>query len=133
MPYDRCALVNLGAHVAANTFVEPTLPEAARQRVAARAVELQALVSGRLDRASRGGGAHLALPLVSLDEIAGLLLVERDAGTYEAQDLSFSRSSLLSSARISRRCAFRKRSERQPTRFMKRPSVRRRVRPAFRR
>lgn len=92
VPYDRCALVNVETAAASSTFVEPAHAEPERRRLATKA---QALLQAVCDRPiaaaivapSSGSPTHLAVPLISHDEVGGVLLVERDTGSYDAQDL----------------------------------------------
>jgi signal transduction histidine kinase len=91
IPLDRCALVNAATGDAPRFLLEPTLPEPDRGRLEAKA---EALLAAILDRApdafgpiTDGAGSHLAVPLVAIDEVAGVLLVERDGDAYAEQDL----------------------------------------------
>ncbi len=91
VPLDRCVLVNAAAEAAPRLLLEPPLPELERRRVEAKA---EALLASLFDRAPgalgpipAGAASHLAVPLVALDEIAGVLLVERDRDAYGEQDL----------------------------------------------
>jgi two-component system CheB/CheR fusion protein len=93
VPLDRCALVNAAVEAAPRLLLEPPLPEPERGRLEAKA---EALLASLFDRAPGGGAlglitagaaSHLAVPLVALDEIAGVLLVERDRDAYGEQDL----------------------------------------------
>ncbi|HUK66576.1 MAG TPA: ATP-binding protein [Anaeromyxobacteraceae bacterium] len=93
VPYDRAILLNT-TEVASRQTVEPPLGEVERQRLAGKAERILALVCGRpgdeftpLPRQPGQLASHLAVPLVSQDEVAGLLLVEREGGHYESQDL----------------------------------------------
>ncbi len=92
VPYDRCVLINVATAIASPTFVEPSLPLPDERRIATKAQALLQCVSdrpalGAFSVPPNGTTAHLAVPLISLDEVGGVLLVERDAGPYEAQDL----------------------------------------------
>ena len=91
VPHDRCVLVNAAAEAAPRILLEPPLPEPERRRLEAKA---EALLASLFDRAPGARGAiatgtasHLAVPLVALDEIAGILVVERDRDAYGEQDL----------------------------------------------
>lgn len=91
VPLDRCAVVNAASGDAPRLLLEPPLPEPERRRLEAKA---EGLVTALLDCApgergpvADGAGSHLAVPLVALDEVAGILLVERDGGAYGDQDL----------------------------------------------
>lgn len=92
--FDRCALVNAAAEAAPRLLFEPAVPEPDGLRLEAKAEGLLASVVDRADHASgalalvsAGPSSHLAVPLVALDEIAGVLLVERDRDAYGEQDL----------------------------------------------
>jgi two-component system CheB/CheR fusion protein len=92
VPYDRCVLVNAAAQVVPPCVVVPAVPEPERTALADRARSLLHAVSDQPGRPPEGPrddatSAHLAVPLVTLDEVAGVLLVERDAGGYHATDL----------------------------------------------
>jgi signal transduction histidine kinase len=91
MPVDRCALVNAATGDAPRFLLEPTLPEPDRRRLEAKAETLLAAILDRAPDAfgpiTGGAGSHLAVPLVALDEVAGVLLVERDGDAYGEQDL----------------------------------------------
>ena len=91
--FDRCVLVNAVAGDADRLLFEQPLPDPdpERRRLAAKA---EALLASLLDRApgargpvTAGAASHLAVPLVALDEIAGVLLAERDGDAYGDQDL----------------------------------------------
>ncbi len=89
--HDRCALVNAAAEAVPRLLFGPSLPEPERRRLEAKA---EALLASLFDRAPSalglvhaGAASHLAVPLVALDEIAGVLLVERDRDAYGEQDL----------------------------------------------
>ncbi len=91
VPHERCALVNAAAEAAPRLLLEPPLPDPERRRLEAKA---EALLASLVDRAGAapgpipaGAASHLAVPLVALDEIAGVLLVERDGEAYGEQDL----------------------------------------------
>ncbi len=88
---DRCVLVNAAATDAPRVLLEPPPPEPERGRLEAKA---EALLASLFDRApgalgpiTAGAGSHLAVPLVAVDEVAGVLLVERDGDAYGEQDL----------------------------------------------
>ncbi len=91
MPFDRCALVNFGAEAAPRLLSEPRLPEPERLSLEARAETLLASLldrgPGALGPIAAGAASHLAVPLVALDEIAGVLVVERDRDAYGVQEL----------------------------------------------
>ena len=91
VPHDRCALVNAATEAAPRLLFEPPLPEPERRRLAAKAEALLASLfdrpPGALGIISAGRTSHLAVPLVAVDEIAGVLLVERDGDAYGEQDL----------------------------------------------
>ena len=83
--------MNAVAADAARLLLEPPLADPERRRLVAKA---EALLASLLDRAPgaprpvpAGAGSHLAVPLVALDEVAGVLLVERDGDAYGEQDL----------------------------------------------
>ncbi len=91
VPHDRCALVNAAAEAAPRVLLEPPQPEPERRRLEAKA---EALLASLFDRApgapgplAAGAASHLAVPLVALDEIAGVLVVERDREAFGEQDL----------------------------------------------
>lgn len=91
VPHDRCVLVNGVAGDAPRLLLEPPPAEPERPRLEAKG---EALHASLLDRApgapgpaGAGEGSHLAVPLVALDEVAGVLLVERDGDAYGEQDL----------------------------------------------
>jgi signal transduction histidine kinase len=91
VPNDRCVLVNAAAEAAPPLLFEPPLPEPERRRLEVKA---EALLASLFDRApgalgaiAAGTASHLAVPLVALDEIAGILVVERDRDAYGEQDL----------------------------------------------
>ena len=91
VPLDRCALVNAAAEAAPRLLFEPPLPEPECQRLEAKAEALLASLfnraPGALGPITAGAASHLAVPLVALDEIAGVLLVERDRDAYGEEDL----------------------------------------------
>jgi signal transduction histidine kinase len=91
VPFDRCALVNVAAEAAPRLLTEPPLPEPERRPLESKAEALVASLSDRapcaLGIVAAGTVSHLAVPLVALDEIAGVLLVERDADAFGEQDL----------------------------------------------
>ncbi len=91
VPFDRCALVNAAAGDAPRLLLEPPLPGPERRRLEAKAETLLAAVldrpPGALGPVTAGAGSHLAVPLVALDEVAGVLLVERDGDAYGERDL----------------------------------------------
>jgi signal transduction histidine kinase len=91
VPLDRCAVVNDAAEVAPRLLVEPVLPEPDHRRLAAEAERLLATLLDHAPAAptlvADGPPSRLAAPLVALDEIAGVLVVERDQGAYRAEDL----------------------------------------------
>lgn len=92
VPHDRCVLTNAIAEPLPRCFVEPVLPQAEHRRIADKAEALLRVLSDRaavepMMMTSNGRAAHLAVPLISLDELTGVLLVERDAGAYDVQDL----------------------------------------------
>jgi signal transduction histidine kinase len=91
VPHDRCALVNAAAAAVPRLVFEPPLEEPERRRLEAKG---EALLASLLDRApgalglvTTGATSHLAMPLVAVDDIAGVLLVERDGDAYGEQDL----------------------------------------------
>ncbi|ABC82948.1 GAF domain-containing sensor histidine kinase [Anaeromyxobacter dehalogenans] len=91
VPHDRCALVNATAAAAPRLLLEPPLPEPARRRLETKA---EALLASLFDHGPAavpsipaGPTSHLAVPLVALDAVAGVLVVERDDGAYGEQDL----------------------------------------------
>ncbi len=91
VPLDRCALVNTATEAAPRHLLEPPLPDPEQRRLEGRAEALLGSLSDRTPGARvpvpPGYGAHLAVPLVALDEIAGVLLVERDRDPYGEPDL----------------------------------------------
>jgi signal transduction histidine kinase len=91
VPLDRCAVVNAATEAAPRLLFEPPLPEPERRRLEAKAEALLASLfnraPGALGPITAGAASHLAVPLVALDEIAGVLLVERDRDAYGEQDL----------------------------------------------
>ncbi|HEY6001289.1 MAG TPA: GAF domain-containing sensor histidine kinase [Anaeromyxobacter sp.] len=93
VPHDRCVLVNVVAEDAPRLLFEPPLPEPEpeRGRLESKAEALLALLfdraPGALGPIPAGAASHLAVPLVALDAIAGVLLVERDRDAYGEQDL----------------------------------------------
>ncbi|ACL66709.1 GAF sensor signal transduction histidine kinase [Anaeromyxobacter dehalogenans 2CP-1] len=91
VPHDRCALVNATAAAAPRLLLEPPLPEPERRRLETRAEALLASLfdhaPGALPPIPAGPASHLAVPLVALDALAGVLLVERDDAAYGEQDL----------------------------------------------
>lgn len=94
VPHDRCALVNAAVEDTSGLprlLLEPPSPEPERRRLGAKA---EALLASLFDRApgtlgpiAAGAPSHLAVPLVALDAIVGVLLVERDHDAYGEQDL----------------------------------------------
>ena len=91
VPLDRCALVNAAAEAVPRLLLEPPLEEPERGRLGLRAEALLASlvdhVAGAPGPVAAGAASHLALPLVALDEVAGVLVVERDRDVYGEHDL----------------------------------------------
>jgi signal transduction histidine kinase len=91
VPHDRGALVNAAADAVPRFLFEPSLPEPERRRLEVKA---EALLASLFDRAPSalgpfpaGAASHLAVPLVAADEIAGVLLIERDHDACGEEDL----------------------------------------------
>ncbi len=93
VPLDRCVLLNAAAEAAPRLLFEPPPTEPERRRLEDKAEALLASLLAPAPGASvsmgagSGAGSRLAVPLVSLDEIAGVLIVERDREAYGEQDL----------------------------------------------
>jgi signal transduction histidine kinase len=98
VPYDRCALLDVTPGLERRLITAPPAAEADEAALAAMLDELLALLSDRHDKptangAQRGGpsprswGAHLAVPLVGLDQVIGVLFVARADAPYGEEDL----------------------------------------------
>lgn len=80
VPCDRCALCTQPGNLECALAVVPDVPEADRERLHSLLGGILQLMDGGEERRSRPveGGAHLALPVIGLEEILGVLLVDRD-------------------------------------------------------
>ena len=90
VPYERCTVVNAATDGPPRLILEPPLPDPERRRLEAKA---EAMLATLVDREPGALGpitprvaSHLAVPLVALDEITGVLLVERDGDGYREED-----------------------------------------------
>lgn len=97
VPCDRCALLQAPAGVASELRVVPEATEPERADLFARLDGFLRLLGDRAatrrddapDAYRRPGWSHLALPLVGLDDVVGVLLVEqRGDAAYDEQCLS---------------------------------------------
>ena len=95
VPYERCVLFEARPGRPQRLVVVPDISREERGILAARAVRLLALLADHHERglppeqhaAPGSAGARLAVPLVGLDRVIGVLLVER-ASAYDEQHLS---------------------------------------------
>src|SRR6266581_3193109 len=95
VPFERCVLFEARPGRPQRLVVVPDISREERGILAARAVRLLALLADHHERglppeqhaAPGSGGARLAVPLVCLDLVIGVLLVER-ASAYDEQHLS---------------------------------------------
>lgn len=80
VPCDRCALYSRRAGDHPTLAVAPPLPVAERNELAAFLDGLLRFMEGeRAERPIFDSAAHLALPVIGLDEMLGVLLVDRDS------------------------------------------------------
>jgi signal transduction histidine kinase len=89
VPCDRCALFTRPATHACAVAIVPEVPQAERARLTEFLQSVLQFMDGD-DTRSRtiDSRAHLALPVIGLDEILGVLLVDRDRGEeYEPHHL----------------------------------------------
>jgi signal transduction histidine kinase/CheY-like chemotaxis protein len=91
VPYEQCAMLEARIGHAPHVVLEPeTLPD---ERVALTGTlldlfgQLVDVDTGARAPAVRLKGVHLAVPLVSLDEVIGILLVRSSAGEYTEEHL----------------------------------------------
>jgi signal transduction histidine kinase/ActR/RegA family two-component response regulator len=91
LPYDQCALLEAGPGRAPRVVL---LPEPSHDEGALLTERLLGLLAGLVEDDARGpglpqtaGGAHLAVPLLGLDEVTGVLFVRRAEGAYDIWDL----------------------------------------------
>lgn len=97
VPYDRCAVLHCRGPTVPELFLEPTPTQAGeREALFLKLSGLFRLMSdlsdipagGRAEAAGAPTRAHLALPLVGLDQVVGVLFVERHLpDAYDAESL----------------------------------------------
>jgi signal transduction histidine kinase/CheY-like chemotaxis protein len=90
VPYQRCAVLDAPMGSEARLIAPPETTLVARAMLQATTQALfRRLVDepGRSAEASTLSGMHLAVPLVGLDSVVGVLLVERSEGEYDEQHL----------------------------------------------
>lgn len=92
VPYDQCAVLEARAGGEPHLLVvAPEIAADERDRMAARLVKLLGLFVGENTRVAQAptkpSGAHLAVPLLGLDEVIGVLFVRRAKGGYRAGHL----------------------------------------------
>jgi PAS domain S-box-containing protein len=97
VPYDRCALLDADTRAKPRLMVVPEAPPEEHDALRAKLTALHQLVSDRPlphsgaltlpEEESGVAQAHLAVPLIALDEAVGVLLVERQAEEYEEHHL----------------------------------------------
>ncbi len=87
VPYARCAVLEAMPGREPRFISAMQTPAAARAELEAKMLALlgRLAVEGRPVREPFVAGKHLAVPLVGLDNVVGVLLVERAEGVYEEQ------------------------------------------------
>lgn len=99
IPYDRCALLDARAGFEAHLRVVPEAAPPQHDELAKRLKGFLRLLDDREQarrqedhpalKARAAGSSHLALPLLSLEQVVGVLFVERDqGGIYDEESLS---------------------------------------------
>jgi signal transduction histidine kinase len=91
VPYDRCALLHAEPGREPHVVSNPELPPEEAAALGARLEQIRALLAdprgASAPPSQPPGGAHLAVPLLALDQLIGVLFVTREAGAYGEQDL----------------------------------------------
>ena len=95
VPYDHCALLDAASGDAPRMTITPAAAPEEHAALRARLVALHELVADRpAERrateplpGSGAGSAHLAVPLIALDEAVGILFVQREPEPYELHHL----------------------------------------------
>jgi hypothetical protein len=90
VPYEQCALFEARGQDP-HVVIVPPLPPVARAHLTGKLADLFGKLIDSNARMGDGGappdGAHLAVPLVGLDNVIGLLFVRRSVGQYSAADV----------------------------------------------
>jgi len=91
VPYDQCGLLEARTGLAPRVVLVPAAPpeeEAWVVEMLSRLFErLAEEPSRRAESLPAMAGAHLAVPLLGLDEVIGVLFVRRGEGAYQVQDV----------------------------------------------
>ncbi len=90
VPYDQCAVLDAPPGREPRLIAPSETLHDQRARLEATTLSLFAQLAethGSNDRNPSASGRHLAVPLVGLDRVVGVLLVERSEGAYEEQHL----------------------------------------------
>jgi len=86
VPYEQCALLEAGRDREQRLVLVPPAPPDERDLLTERLMKLFGLFTEEHTRASqapmRPSGAHLAVPLLGLDEVIGVFFVRRAKGAY---------------------------------------------------
>jgi signal transduction histidine kinase len=93
VPYERCAVLSVAPGVESELFVLPDTSPAERAALQQRLSELLALITEPPDPKAEPtpplpSASHLSVPLIGLDQVVGLLLVEHSSPeAYDGQEL----------------------------------------------
>ncbi|HEX2876698.1 MAG TPA: ATP-binding protein [Polyangiaceae bacterium] len=90
VPYERCAVLDAPAERAPRLFTPKETPLLDREALKIATLALFHRLAAQPARSAEEltlSGMHLAVPLVGLDSVVGVLLVERAEGVYDEQHL----------------------------------------------
>jgi diguanylate cyclase len=90
VPYERCAVLDAAAERAPRLFTPAETPPLDREALEVATLSLFRRLAAQPARSAEAltiSGMHLAVPLVGLDSVIGVLLVERVEGAYDEQHL----------------------------------------------
>jgi signal transduction histidine kinase/ActR/RegA family two-component response regulator len=90
VPYERCAVLDAPAGRAPRLLTPPETPLLSREALKVATLALLRRLAEQPARSAEEltlSGMHLAVPLVGLDSVVGVLLVERAEGVYDEQHL----------------------------------------------